>query len=176
LRIFHFDSWNWQGKVLQAMLSLSALLLFSKASLGLGLSVTNFLDLKVWLVFIAVVSFGYGLSRAFPTEGGKAHQLIYQLTMPGLAEELFYRSALLAIFFSLFKSSGCATWEVNAYASTLVIFCFDHVFSVTPDGKLSIQLVEAIIPAIVGTALTWLRFRTGSIYVGILAHNIFNSM
>src|SRR5204863_69998 len=89
--------WNWQGKVLAlaATLAIAALPGFGWRRTGLRLAQEpGSLKASIPVAIVYCAFFG-ALALAFP--GGKAsgEEVAFQLTMPGLEEEPFYRGILL---------------------------------------------------------------------------------
>ena len=102
--------------------------------------------------------------------------LIYQATVPGIDEELMFRGLLLL---GLSMAVTGRTWNLwgapVGWAAILVtlFFALGHSIMVT-DGQLQTSLIALIYTAILGWALIWIRLRTGSILLPIIAHNATN--
>ena len=90
-------SWNWQGKilVLAATLAIAACPGFGRRRSGLTL-VQAPGSLKAALpVGLLYCAFFLVLALAFSGERATGEEIAFQLTMPGLEEEPFYRGVLL---------------------------------------------------------------------------------
>ncbi len=102
--------------------------------------------------------------------------LLYQLTMPGIAEELSYRGVIQP---GLNKSLG-RPWKLLGaqvgwgWVITSLIFWAIHAFRVAPPMHLSFHWTTLTMQLIVGATLGWLRERTGSVFPPMLAHNLVN--
>lgn len=90
-------AWNWQGKLLAlgASLAIAALPAFGWRRTGL----TPAQAPGSWRAAIPVaalyVAFFLAIALAFPGDDADAETIAFQLTMPGLEEEVFYRGLLL---------------------------------------------------------------------------------
>lgn len=102
--------------------------------------------------------------------------LLYQLTMPGLAEELSYRSVIQP---GLNKVLGRPWKLLGAQAGwgwviTSLIFWAPHAFRVDAQMHLSFYWPTLTMQLIAGFVFGWLRERTGSVFPPMLAHNLVN--
>lgn len=102
--------------------------------------------------------------------------LIYQLTMPGIAEELGYRGVIQP---SLNASLG-RPWKLLGaqvgwgWVITSVMFWAPHALRVDAQMHLSFYWPTLTMQLIVGFVLGWIRERTGSVFPAMLAHNLVN--
>ena len=103
--------------------------------------------------------------------------LLFQASMPGLHEELFYRGLLLCLWDNVsipnFKFFG-VNWGMGALISAALFtmghtLIFDHSFALSFAPPL--EWFDLMFFAL---AITWLRYKTGSILPGIIAHNLEN--
>lgn len=117
------------------------------------------------------------LAVAFPNESASAEEVGFQLTMPGLEEEPFYRGILL---FALYKAfAGRARflgveWSWGAVLSSL-LFGMTHSFGYS-DGQFSLDPTIMALTTLPSFLAVWLRLRTGSLLLPILVHNFGNSI
>jgi uncharacterized protein len=89
--------WNWQGKLLAlaATLAIAALPMFGWRIVGLKLAQAPG-SLRAALPVVALYcAFFVALALVFPNGEAGAEDLAFQLTLPGLEEEPFYRGLLL---------------------------------------------------------------------------------
>lgn len=104
-----------------------------------------------------------------------AERLLFQGLMPGLDEELVYRGILLALFARAFPPGREIAGARIGVADIAVTFLFaaGHGLYVAHDGLILgwHGLIEA---GVIGSALVWLRRRTGSLIAPVLAHNLAN--
>lgn len=182
--MFVDQKYNWSGKILAISTSIIMLVALIKSS-----PVLSFADAGVTLkqnagsfgpslvVMAMMIGFIVGL-QLLVNDGTNlnAETLIYQATIPGLDEELMFRGILLL---TLSLAVTGQTWTVKgatvhwgAIVATL-FFAWGHsVFIV--DGAVQADVVAMVITGLLGAALMWIRLRTGSIVMPIVAHNATN--
>ena len=173
------SDWNWQGKLLAlaATLAIAALPMFGWRRVGLTLRQEPG-SLKAALPVLALYcAFFAGLAVAFPGDPAGGEDIAFQLTMPGLEEEPFYRGILLFALYQAFTGRVRflgVDWGWGAILSCL-LFGLAHAFGFS-DGAFSFDpLVMALtaIPSFVGV---WLALRTRSLLLPIVMHNFGNAM
>jgi membrane protease YdiL (CAAX protease family) len=95
--------------------------------------------------------------------------------MPGLDEELFFRGLLLALFLRAFGDHWNLAGAPVGPAAIAVSFLFAAGHALRfGNGSLGFDPAFLMFSAILGFGLLWLRQRTGSIALPIVAHNIIN--
>lgn len=171
--------WNWQGKLLETTwpLLLAALVPgISLASLGVtsrlrpGWLKPTILALALALALPAVY-FLLGAREALNREAWA-----FQLTMPGIAEELVFRG----VYQSLLNRVFGKPWRfLNAEFGwgliiTAVLFAAGHVFSADRELHLHIALAAGVGPLIGSFIAGWIRERADSIWPGAVGHNLSN--
>jgi hypothetical protein len=171
--------WNWQGKLLAlaATLAIAALPMFGWRRVGLTLAQEPGSLRAALPVLLLYCSFFVAIALAFPGEPATGGDIAFQLTMPGLEEEAFYRGLLL---FALYKAFAGrlrflgVEWGWGAILSCL-LFGLTHAFGFS-DGQFSfdpLTMALTALPAFIGV---WLRLRTGSLLLPILMHNFGNAI
>lgn len=169
---------NWQGKVLAlgAVLAVAALPTFGWARCGLRISQEPG-SLKATIpVAAAYCAFFIAIALAFPDGKATAEETAFQLTMPGIAEEPFYRGVLLFAFDQAFKARKRifgVDWGWGAVLSCF-LFGMDHAFGFS-DGNFSFDAITLALTALPSFLAVWLRMRTGSLLLPVLLHNFGNS-
>jgi membrane protease YdiL (CAAX protease family) len=171
--------WNWQGKLLAlaATLGIAALPMFGWRRVGLTLAQEPG-SLKAAVPVIALYcAFFFALAVAFPGDAASGEDIAFQLTMPGLEEEAFYRGILLFALYKAFTGRlrflG-VDWGWGAVLSCL-LFGMTHAFSFS-DGQFSFDPMVMALTAIPSFIAVWLRLRTGSLLLPILVHNFGNAI
>jgi membrane protease YdiL (CAAX protease family) len=102
--------------------------------------------------------------------------VIYQLTMPGIAEELSYRGVIQP---GLNASLG-RPWEILGarvgwgWVITSLVFWGTHAFRVDPTMHLSFYWPTLTMQLIAGFVFGWIRERSGSVFPPMLTHNLVN--
>jgi len=168
--------WNWQGKVLEIALPL----LFAAFVPGMSLSVIGVrwrpasrvasIMLYSALAVLAVIAVivlrqGSGIDR---------ETFLFELTMPGLGEEIVYRGVIQSLFNQVWERpihvlGAPIGW---GYGLTLLLFTTGHGLVVMPGLHLRFSLA-AMLPAFVfGAVLGWVRESTNSVWPGVVIHNI----
>jgi len=106
--------------------------------------------------------------------------LLYQLTMPGLAEELFGRGVLLGLLNRVFPRTipffGTRTsWGGLA---GIILFVLGHGFSFAHPATLlpvaDFPLGRIVDKLLFGTLFLWVRERSGSCWAAVATHNLTN--
>lgn len=171
--------WNWLGK----FLSIAWVLLFlwlgplSASDIGLTLkqrSGTVFPAVKITIIYVfisvSIQLFLLGVSPKVTTE-----TLLFQATMPGLAEEPVFSGVLLTLI--IFTLGGKIdrnkfNWtRANVIAVIVVAFTFGIVHALFYQGGLQFNIL-LFLSTVSGALVTvWLRLYTGSLLFSILAHN-----
>lgn len=173
------SDWNWQGKLmaLAATLAIAALPMFGWRRVGLTLAQAPG-SLKAALPVAALYcGFFLALALAFPSEPATADDIAFQLTMPGLEEEAFYRGLLLFALYQAFAGRARIAgveWSWGAVLSCL-LFGLTHAFGYS-DGSFSFDPLTLALTAVPSFLAVWLRLRTGSLLLPILLHNFGNAI
>lgn len=170
---------NWAGKALAIVLTLMMMKLLPRsnaAEFGLTLRQSSGSIGPSIYVAIALCIFAWGTlwlvgARNEPT----VERLAFQATLPGLDEELYFRGLLFAVFLRAFPDEGLtprrAYWP--AAASVTFLFAAGHAFMFNK-GALMFDPLFLAFTALLGFGLLWIRQRTGSLLLPVLAHNIIN--
>jgi len=170
---------NWSGKILAICLTLLIMASVPNSSaVEMGLTVRQKTGSVVpsLLVSVGLCVFAWGVTwlvgdaRAATTE-----RLLYQATLPGLDEELFFRGLLFALFLRAFANDSGSADGPSWPAMTVVTFLFaaGHAL-VFQKGSLAFDPIFFGYVALLGFGLLWIRQRTGSLLLPVLAHNVIN--
>lgn len=128
--------------------------------------------LSVYCLFFLVIALAF--------DGGAAdgEAIAFQLTMPGIEEEIFYRGILLLALNEAFRGRvkwlGVG-WGWGAFLSCL-LFGLAHALSYSSDAGFALDPIYLALTAIPSLLAVWLRERTGSLLMPIIAHNAGNSL
>ena len=97
--------WNWQGKLLAlaASLVIASIPAFGWRRVGLTLAQEPGSLRAVLPVLLLYGGFFLAIALGFSGDAASAEDIAFQLTMPGLEEEIFYRGILL---YALFRAFG----------------------------------------------------------------------
>lgn len=171
--------WNWQGMLLSlaATLGIAALPMFGWRRIGLTLRQAPGSLKAAVPVLLLYCGFFAAMAVAFPSDPGSGEDVAFQLTMPGLAEEAFYRGLLLfaldRAFAGRLRLLG-VEWGWGAVLSCL-LFGLAHAFGFA-DGQFTfdpLYMALTALPAFIGV---WLRLRTGSLLLPVVMHNFGNAV
>lgn len=171
--------WNWQGKVLALLATLAVASLPAVGWRESGLTLRQAPgSLKTSLALAAAyVALFLGIAVAFPGEPESLETIAFQLTMPGLEEEPFYRGVLLLVLCRAF--TGCkralgVDWSWGAVVSC-VLFGLAHAFGFS-DGGFEFEPLYMLLTAGPSFLAVWLALRTRSVLLPILLHNFGNAI
>ena len=170
--------WNWQGKILAlaATLLLARTAIFGWRCTGVVLRQTPGSLKSVTPVAMTYFAFFAAVALAFPSDPASKETIAFQLTMPGLEEETFYRGLLLVAldraYLARVRIVG-VDWGWGAPLSCM-LFGLAHAFGYSDDAFTFDPAIMALttIPSFIAV---WLRYRTGSLLLPVLLHNAGNS-
>ena len=171
--------WNWEGKVLAlaATLIVASLPAFGWRRCGLTLRQSEGSLRSAAPVAGLYLLFFTGLAFAFPEHGAPDTETVaFQLTLPGLEEEPFYRGVLLYALSRAFTARVGVLgveWGWGALLSC-ALFGLAHAFGYR-HGRFSFDAVTMALTALPSLLAVWLRLRTGSLLLPVLLHNFGNS-
>jgi len=172
-------AWNWQGKILAlaATLIVAALPAFGWRPAGLTLAQAPGSLKSCVPVAIAYCLFFVVIALAFPSDSASPETIAFQLSMPGLEEEMFYRGLLLLALDRAFAGRVHllgVDWGWGAILSC-ALFGLAHAFGYGKDG-FSFDAMTMALTAVPSLLAVWLRLRTGSVLLPVLLHNFGNSI
>ncbi len=171
--------WNWQGKVLAlvATLAIAAAPRFGWRQAGITLQQAPG-SLRASLpIAVGYCAFFLAIALVFPDDPPTGETIAFQLTMPGLEEELFYRGLLLLALDNAFtarKRLLGVDWGWGAILSC-ALFGLAHAFRYA-DGSFSFDPIYMALTAVPSLLAVWLRLRTGSVLIPVLLHNFGNAI
>lgn len=178
---YHFDcfniiggSWNWDGKIYGIACGIAIYFIFRRQ-----FNENNFFTLKqnkeglksalkfvVAILAIAILG-GVVNEKEFNLE-----TLLFQISMPGIDEEIMYRGVLLGLMCSALRAGGAA-WRNPAIIINAVLFGLVHSLTLG-DGALQFNSVNFIWTAILGYSFGYITIKTRSILIPMLTHNLYN--
>lgn len=171
--------WNWQGKIMALAASLVVIALPGFGRRETGLTVVQAPgSLKPALPVVGLyVGLFLILALIFPNEGLSVEALAFQLTMPGLEEEVFYRGVLLVALGRAFAGRVRflgVDWGLGAILSC-VLFGLAHAFGFS-DGEFSFDPLTMGLTAVPSLIAVWLALKTRSLVLPVLLHNFGNAV
>ncbi|WP_298123276.1 CPBP family intramembrane glutamic endopeptidase, partial [Brevundimonas sp.] len=171
--------WNWQGKLLATVGSLAVAALPALGWRASGLTLTQAPgSLRTALVVsLFYVGFFVAVALAFPNEPASVETVAFQMTMPGLEEEIFYRGALLLILARAFTARLSflgVDWHWGAIISS-VLFGLVHAFGFS-DGAFSFDPLTMVLTGVPSLIAVWLVLKTRSVLLPLVLHNFGNTI
>ena len=177
--LFGSSSWNWEGKALAVLLSLvvASLPVIGWRRTGLTLKQDRRGLPGALMLSGLLAALFLGLALYFPGQGFDLGSLAFQLTMPGLDEEIFYRGVLLLMLNEAFGKPVriLGAWMGWGAVLSSLAFGLTHALGYSGGGF----TFEPLLMASTGGAallLVWLREKTGSVLLPILLHNYGNAI
>lgn len=171
--------YNWQGKLLAlaATLAIAALPAFGWRRSGITLAQRPGSLRPALLVAAGYALFLLALALLFPNDPLTPEDVPFQLTLPGLEEEAFYRGILLLALDQAFRGRVRlfgVDWGWGALLSS-ALFGLAHAFNYGAHGFGFDPLFFALTagPSLVGV---WFRYRTGSLLLPVVLHNFGNTL
>lgn len=171
---------NWQGQTLLSIFSFVAVLLLGK-SFRDEVGVFKIFSIKEITLALAagclITAISYLIAEPM-TANHFNEKLLFQMTLPGIGEELIFRGLLLTVFnrhfgkpFELFNFQfGWGVFLVS------LPFALAHVF--TPDNSQTGYIANFGIALYTFTAsllFAFLKEKTGSIWTATVSHNVANT-
>lgn len=171
--------WNWQGKALAlaATLLIASHPAFTWRRVGLTLEHAPGSLRAALPVALLYCAFFVAIAVAFPGDAPSAEDIAFQLTMPGLEEEPFYRGILLHALGMAFVGRARflgVDWSWGAVLSC-ALFGMAHAFGYS-QGQFSFDPIVMALTAIPSFIAVWLRLRTGSLVLPVFLHNFGNAI
>lgn len=174
--------WNWTGKIASTLFSLIAILILRKKcqidfaftfKQKIGSLKPTIIIVGISVIMVVIVLWVFS-SKGNPTL--EAH--IFQLTIPGIAEELAFRGVFLGLLSNVFKKSrrilGAEIgWGVVV---TSLLFGLCHGIGFDNASNFYFNIEPILYSLIIGFILAWLRERTGSLLIPVLFHNLINEL
>jgi membrane protease YdiL (CAAX protease family) len=176
---------NWMGKLFSTALCL--LVIYGvkwvhPAEAGLTKPLPGSLRIVVPVVLLfAIVEFSDAFSNRHHHLRPTLESHLYQLLMPGIAEELFFRGVLLGLLSRVFSRTIPFFGTRTSWGGVagILLFGLGHCLEfskplmLVPELHFSLGNVFSV--GVYGTLFLWVRERSGSCWAAILGHNLLNS-
>ena len=169
-------SWAWTGKLLATagLLLVAALPWFGLRRCGVTLRQAPG-SRPAWIVFAVLAAAIFALAFAWRDGPDGLDTILFQWTMPGIEEELFYRGLLLLALNEAFGAGDDGRLAGIGLGGVLacVAFGLGHALF-WREGGLSFDAMAMALTGGPALLLVWFRARTGSLLLPVLAHNVAN--
>lgn len=178
---YHFDcfdiikgNWNWDGKIYGVIWGVAAYFIFRQrfADNNFFTLKQNKQGLKSALRVVAVIISISILGGVVKDRDFNLETLIFQISMPGIDEEIMYRGVLLGLMCSALRGGGVA-WRNPAIIINGVLFGLVHALSIS-DGALQFSTMNFVWTWILGYGFGYIAIKTRSILLPMLTHNLYN--
>lgn len=174
------SDWNWQGKLLAlaASLAIASHPAIGWRRIGLTLAQSRKGLVGTLAIAIAYCLFFVAIASMFANDEPNVEAVAFQLTMPGIEEEIFYRGLLLFMLHEAFRGRvrlAGANWGWSALLTSL-LFGLAHAFSYSSTEGVSFDAMIMAMTFIPSFLAVWMRERSGSLLLPILVHNFGNSI
>ena len=178
---YHFDcfdiikgNWNWDGKIYGVIWGVAAYFIFRRQFAD-----NNFFTLKqnkeglksALKVVVAIISISV-LGGIVNDKDFNLETLLFQISLPGIDEEIMYRGVLLGLMCSALRSGGVA-WRNPAIIINGILFGLVHALSIN-DGALQFSIMNFVWTWIIGYSFGYIAIKTRSILLPMLTHNLYN--
>ncbi|RZJ95349.1 MAG: CPBP family intramembrane metalloprotease [Hymenobacter sp.] len=175
---------NWTGKLLSILLCLLVIhgwQLVSPPEVGLVKPRSGSWRLVVPVVLVlslAQFTGGFFNRHLHAAPSWEAH--VYELLLPGIAEELFFRGVFLGLLNRVFARTlpFFGTHTSWGGLAGLILFVLGHCLSFTgplqlvPHSHFTLDKVLSV--GLFGILFLWVRERSGSCWAAMVAHNLTN--
>jgi membrane protease YdiL (CAAX protease family) len=172
------SAWNWAGK----FVALVGLLCVARSPLlgyrRSGLTFPQNAGLRPALVVLLMLSVVCVCLPVWASDGRDHWETVaFQWIMPGLDEEVFYRGVLLLAMNEAFRARILVWGAAIGYGGLLtsVLFGLAHALSYQ-SGVYEFNSAMFLVTALPSLLLLWMRERTGSVLMPIIAHNVANGV
>jgi membrane protease YdiL (CAAX protease family) len=169
--------WNWTGKIFAISGSFIFLLLYKQFDLkdyfltlnqNKGFIKKGALIVALILLVKSMISFYFG-----STVKGNIETILFQLTMPGIDEEIAYRGIMLGLLVNVLKPFRETIFH-PAILVTAILFGLGHGLFMTKSFELSFDIFSFLSSCILGIIWGWLTIKSGSIVLSLTSHNLGN--
>ena len=169
-------NWAWTGKLLATagLLLVAALPRFGLRRCGVTLRQAPG-SRPAWIVFALLAALIFALAFVWRDGPDSLDTILFQWTMPGIEEELFYRGLLLLALNEALDAARRDRFAGIGWGGVLssVAFGLGHALF-WRDGGLSFDAMAMALTGGPALLLVWFRARTGSLLLPVLAHNVAN--
>lgn len=177
-------SYNWGGKILAILVWLIVLFMFCRVIPNFKLADAGFTlkqqtgSVKPAVIVVILFILLQLILSVLEADGPnlELEGLLFQATMPGLDEEPMFRGLILYTLSLAVASKGFNFFgaRINV-AGLLITLIFGLAHGVMySGGEWQFSAVAILITGVYGFILLWLRERTGSLLIPIIAHNLIN--
>ena len=174
-------SQDWQTKIIETILALAFMFTYRKVSLkeyGLTSKLETGSLKPIIITFFLITVLVNGVQYLQDGFGGHTgtERLLYQATMPGIAQELLYRGAMLGLLNKAFGKPWKIFGANMGWGAIITSVLYGLIHGLAADVHFQIYFFfgKLLITGLIGFALAWAKERSGSLIPSIVAHNFIN--
>lgn len=170
------SKWNWEGKILGILFGIVCYFVFrnffkENDFFTLRQNMENFKKTLLVAVFavliVTIIAYFMGSSEF------NGETLAFQLTMPGIDEEIMFRGILLGLLMTALRDKF-PFLDNPGVLLTAVLFGFMHALTMDKDYSISFEPIYFIHTGIGGFIFGWITLKTRSILLAVLVHGAAN--
>ncbi len=171
--------WNWLGKILAigaTFIILAVLPGITGHDIGLTWQQKPGSVRPAMIMIAAICAFDW-VQTIIDAEAADLSmgRLLFQGLMPGLDEELVFRGVVLALFTQAFGEGSLVLGARFGIAEVTITLLFGAAHGLHVSHGIPVLDAETfIVTGLIGAGLMWIRQRTGSLIMPVLAHNLVN--
>jgi uncharacterized protein len=179
----HFDflkiiksDWNWNGKILGILFGVICYFLFRHLFIDhdyFGLKQDKTYFKRATIVSIIVVLSASILWYIFGKSEFNLESLAFQLTLPGIDEEIMYRGILLGLLMSGLKVQVKFIGNPSLLIIS-ILFGIIHALKLVEGFIPNFNLIYFLQTGLAGYAWGWVTIKSRSIVLAIISHNFSN--
>lgn len=168
--------WNWTGKTLGILFGVICYFAFKKYFaendfFTFSQNKENFK--KTLIVAICVVIAATMIGLLYPSSPFNLETLAFQLTMPGIDEEIMYRGILLGLLATALRENIPFLGN-PAVLLTAILFGLTHALTISKDFSISFEPIYFLHTGLGGYILGWMTVKSRSILLATLSHGFGN--
>ncbi|MEL6535499.1 MAG: CPBP family intramembrane glutamic endopeptidase [Bacteroidota bacterium] len=175
-------NWNWAGKIYAILGSVVFLFFYKKyhrADYFLTWKQNSTFKHRGFAVVLAIFIIGALINLIFPSPMvWNSETLLFQLTMPGLDEEIAYRGIMLGLLSNTLKKDlwffGVRLGAPAIWISS-ILFGLVHGLMISPAYELYFYFEAFLTSLLYGLVWAWLTLKSGSILFSLISHNLANT-
>lgn len=174
--LFPDSDWAWTGKLLATagLLAVAALPWFGFRRSGVTVRQAPGAR-AAWIVFALLAVAIFALAFVYRDGPADLDTILFQWTMPGIEEELFYRGVLLLALNEALDAGHRQRFAGIGWGGVLssLAFGLGHSLFWRADGP-SFDAMAFAMTGVPALLLVWFRARSGSLVLPVVAHNVVN--
>ena len=169
--------WNWSGKIYAICGSIIFLIIYRKFELKdyhLTLKQNQGFKKKGFVVLLIILLI-YSTQFYFASaQNWNLETILYQLTMPGIDEEIAFRGIMLGLLTKILNPTFKNTFFHPAIIVTALLFGLVHGFQLNHNYELNFKLFPFFNTLFLGFVWGWMTLKSGSILFALVSHNLGN--